>query len=39
VSAADLDEQRLSMVLDLYYRNAGRKRRQERERRLERKRE
>ena len=36
VSTADLDEQRLSMVLELYYRNAGRKR-EERER-LERKR-
>jgi hypothetical protein len=26
VHAADLDEQRLSMVLELYYRNTGRKR-------------
>jgi hypothetical protein len=26
VSAADIDEQRLSMVLELYYRKAGRKR-------------
>jgi hypothetical protein len=34
VSAADLDEQRLSMVLELYYRKAERKRegRKERER-------
>jgi hypothetical protein len=40
VSAADLDEQRLSMVLELYYRTAGRKREGGRERggeRLERK--
>ena len=36
----DLDEQRLSMVLELFYRKAGRKRegRRERERGLERKR-
>ena len=27
VSAADLDEQRLSMVLELYYRKAGEKER------------
>jgi hypothetical protein len=46
VSAVDLDEQRLSMILELYYRNAGRKREWrereregEREGRLERKRE
>jgi hypothetical protein len=34
VKAADLDEQRLSMVLELYYREAGGKRegRKERER-------
>jgi hypothetical protein len=40
VSAADLDEQRLSMVLELYYRKAGREggkeRRRQRERREER---
>jgi hypothetical protein len=32
VSAADLDEQRLSMVLELYYREAGEKREGKRER-------
>ena len=32
VSAADLDEQRLSMVLELYYRNAGGKREGRKER-------
>ena len=31
-SAVDLDEQRLSMVLELYYRKAGRKREGRRER-------
>ena len=31
VSAADLDEQRLSMVLELYYRKAGGKREGKRE--------
>jgi hypothetical protein len=38
VSAVDLDEQRLSMVLELFYRKAGRKREGRRERGLERKR-
>jgi hypothetical protein len=39
VSAADLDEQRLSMVLELYYRKAGeREKVEKREERLERKR-
>ena len=32
VSAADLDEQRLSMVLELYYREAGGKREGRKER-------
>ena len=32
MSIADLDEQRLSMVLELYYRKAGRKREGRRER-------
>jgi hypothetical protein len=32
VSTVDLDEQRLSMVLELYYRKAGRKRKVRRER-------
>jgi hypothetical protein len=38
VSAVDLDEQRLSMVLELYYRKAGRERERERERDRERER-
>jgi hypothetical protein len=38
VSAADLDEQTLSMVLELYCRKAGRKREEERERERERER-
>ena len=36
VSTADLDEQRLSMVLELYCRKAGRKREGRRERQRER---
>ena len=37
VSTADLDEQRLAMVLELYYRKAGRKREGRKERETERK--
>ena len=39
VSTADLDEQRLAMVLELYCRKAGRKREGRRERERERQRE
>jgi hypothetical protein len=39
VSIADLDEQRLSLVLELYYRKAERKRKGRRERGVEGKRE
>ena len=39
VSTADLDEQRLSMVLELYYREMGKENVEEREREREREKE